>query len=95
MPALLVTVLSGFATFLVSSLLARVAALVVFTTIGATLITGLLSQASSFMGQSGQYLWFIQLAGFDVALSSIGSALLLRATIQAWSLKPSSVITGK
>ncbi|ATJ81422.1 hypothetical protein ACFPTY_00465 [Halomonas beimenensis] len=94
MPAILVSILSGFATFLVGSLMARVAGLVVFTTIGAVVISGLLSQASSFLGQSGQVLWFIQLAGFDVGLSSIGSALLLRATMNAWSLKPSAAITG-
>lgn len=94
MPAILVSILSGFGTYLVGSLIARVASLVVFTTIGLTLISGLLSQASSFLGSSAEVLWFIQLAGFDVGLSSIGSALLLRATMNAWSLKPSSVITG-
>ncbi len=94
MPAILVTILSGFATFLVGSLMARIAGLVVFTTIGTVLINGLLSQASSYLGQSGQALWFIQLAGFDVGLSSIGAALMLRATMNAWSLKPSAAITG-
>lgn len=94
MPAILVTILTGFSTFLVGSLLARIASLVVFTTIGIGLITGILSQASSHFGAAGQALWFIQLAGFDVGLSSIGSALLLRATMNAWSLKPSGAITG-
>ncbi|GEK74650.1 MULTISPECIES: hypothetical protein [Halomonas] len=94
MPAILVSILSGFATYLVSSLIARVAGLVVFTTIGTALINGLLSQASSYLGQSGQVLWFVQLAGFNVGLSSIGAALMLRATMNAWSLKPSAAITG-
>lgn len=93
MPALLVTILSGFSTFLVGSLIARVASLVVFTTIGVTLITGLLNTAVANIG-GNQYIWFAQLCGLDIALSTIGSALILRATMNAWSLKPSSAITG-
>lgn len=94
MPAILVTILTGFSTFLVGSIFAKVASLIVFTTIGAVLITGILSQVSSHLGQVGQALWFIQLAGFDIALSSIGSALMLRATMNAWSMRPGSSITG-
>ncbi|QJQ96261.1 MULTISPECIES: hypothetical protein [Halomonadaceae] len=94
MPAILVTILTGFSTFLVGSLIARVASLVVFTTIGAVLITGILNQARTYLGSVGEALWFIQLAGFDIGLSSLGSALLLRATMNAWSMSPGAAITG-
>lgn len=94
MPAILVTILSGFSTFLISSFIARVASLVVFTTIGSVMITGLLSQASIHFAAASTVLWFSQLAGFDVALSSIGSALILRSTMNAWSMRPGSSITG-
>lgn len=94
MPAILVTILSGFSTFLIGSLVARVASLVIFTTIGSVLITGLLSQAANHLSAASNVLWFSQLAGFDVALSSIGSALILRATMNAWSMRPGSAITG-
>lgn len=94
MPTIIVSILTGFSTFLIGSMMARIATLVVFTTIGATMITGLLNSAATRLGESGSYLWFIQLSGFDIALSTIGSALLLRATMNAWSLKPGAAITG-
>lgn len=94
MPAILVTILTGFSTFLVSSLIARIASLVIFTTIGSVLITGLLNQISSHFAAAGTALWFAQLAGLDIAMSSIGSALLLRATMNAWSMSPGAAITG-
>lgn len=94
MPAILVTILSGFGTYLVSSLLARLASLVVFTTIGTVLVTGLLNSAVNQMGQAGDVLFIAQLAGMGQGLSTVGAALLLRATMNAWSLKPSAAITG-
>ena len=94
MGALLVSVLSGFSTFLVGSLVARVASLVVFSTIGSALIGTLLDQAVGEIAGAGQVLWFVQLLGIDSGLSAIGAALMLRATMKAWSLKPGAAITG-
>ncbi|MFC0267941.1 DUF2523 domain-containing protein [Kushneria aurantia] len=91
---ILISILTRFGTYMVSSLLVRVSSLVVFTTIGSTLISSLLNRFTSELSGVGQFLWFMELAGFPVALSSIGSALLLRATMNAWSLKPGSAITG-
>lgn len=94
MPALLVTVLTGFGTFLTTSLLARIASLLVFSTVGMTAINGLLSAAMGNLGAGGDALFIAQLAGIGEGFSLIGSALLLRATINAWSVRPSSAITG-
>ena len=94
MGALLVSVLSGFGTYLVGSLVARVASLVAFSAIGSVLISTLLNQAVAKIGGAGEVLWFVQLMGIGTGLSSIGAALILRATMKAWSLKPGSAITG-
>lgn len=94
MPALLVTVLTGFATFLTTSLFARVASLVVFSSVGMVAINGLLSSAMTNLGSAGDAMFIAQLAGIGEGFSLIGSALLLRATINAWSVRPSSAITG-
>lgn len=94
MPALLVTVLTGFGTFLTTSLLARIASLLVFSTVGMTAINGLLSGAMSDLGGAGDAMFIAQLAGIGEGFSLIGSALLLRATMNAWSVRPSSSITG-
>lgn len=91
---ILASVLTCFGTYLVQSLIIRVSSLVVFTTVGSVMISGLLNQVSTYLSGVGQFLWYMELAGFPVALSSIGSALLLRATMNAWSLKPGSAITG-
>ncbi|KFF49980.1 DUF2523 family protein [Salinicola sp. DM10] len=91
---ILVSILTRFGTYLVGSMLMRISSLVVFTTIGSAMISGLLNQVSSYLSGVGQFLWFMELAGFPVALSAIGSALLLRATMNAWSLKPGAAITG-
>jgi len=94
MPALLVTVLTSFGTFLTTSLLARLASLVVFSTIGMATINGILSSAMGSLGAAGDALFIAALAGVGEGFSLIGSALLLRATINAWSVRPSSAITG-
>lgn len=94
MPAIIVTILTGFATYLSTTLLARVASLVVFSTISTVGVTGLLNSAMSSLGSAGDVAFMIRLAGFGEAFSIIGSAILLRATINAWSMRPSSAITG-
>ncbi|MCH4564358.1 DUF2523 domain-containing protein [Halomonas sp. EGI 63088] len=94
MAAVLVTVLTFFSKFLIAVLIAKVASFVVFTTISTILIRNLMDAAINNLGSVGEALWFIQLAGFDVALSALGSAFLLRAAFRSWSLGPSSLITG-
>ncbi|ATJ83699.1 DUF2523 family protein [Halomonas beimenensis] len=94
MPAVLITILSFIAKYLVVLAIVKVASLVVFTTIGAVLIDQILDTAMDYLGDSGQYLWFVQLAGFDVGLSAIGSAFILRGMFKNWSLGPSALITG-
>lgn len=94
MPALLVTVLTGFATFLTTSILARVASLVVFSTIGMVTINTMLSSAMGYFGSLGTVGFFVQLMGLGEGMSLLGAALLLRATISAWSMRPGSAITG-
>lgn len=94
MPAILVSILSGFATFLVGSVTARVASLVVFSTVGLTLVNGLLDTAMNNIASAGTAIFMVQLAGIGEGFSLIGSALILRATINAWSIRPSAAITG-
>lgn len=94
MPSVLITILSFIAKYLIVLAVVKVASLVVFTTIGAVLISGLLDTAMDYMGDAAQYLWFVQLAGVDVGLSAIGSAFLLRGMFKNWAMSPSSIITG-
>lgn len=95
MGAIIVSALSGFATYLIGSMVARVASLVAFTTIATPLLTGLLDQAVESIGSANaEMIWFLSLSGFDVGLSAIGGALLLRASINAFSIKPGAMITG-
>jgi hypothetical protein len=94
MPAILVTILTGFATYLSTSLLAKFASLVVFSAVSMTAINGLLATATGHLGAAGEVAFMAQLVGMGEAFSLIGSAILLRATISAWSVRPSGAITG-
>lgn len=94
MPAVVITILSFIAKYVVVLMVVKIASLVVFTTIGAVLIDTLLDTAMGYLGDAGQYLWFVQLAGFNVGLSAIGSAFVLRGMFKNWSLGPSALITG-
>lgn len=94
MPALLVTILTGFGTFLTTSLLARVASLVVFSTIGMVTINTMLDSAMSHIDGLGTVGFFVRLIGVGEGFSMIGAALLLKATISAWSMRPGAAITG-
>lgn len=94
MPAVILSLLSFIAKYVVVLMVVKIASLVVFTTIGAVLINTLLDTAMGYLGDSGQYLWFVKLAGFDVGLSAIGSAFVLRGLFKNWSFGPSALITG-
>lgn len=94
MPAFLVSLLTGFGTYLSATLMARVASLVVFSTVSMTAIDSLLDAATSNLGAAGDAMFMAQLAGIGEGFSMIGSAILLRATINAWSVRPGAAITG-
>ena len=94
MPAMLVTVLTGFATFMSASLFARIASLVVFSTIGMVTINAMLSTAMTHFNALDTVGFFVRLMGLGEGLSMLGAALLLRATISAWSMRPGAAITG-
>ncbi|MBD3896596.1 DUF2523 domain-containing protein [Halomonas sp. ML-15] len=94
MPAVIVTILAAFAKFFIAVMVAKIATFLVFTTISTVLIRNLMDAAMNHLGSVGEFLWFAQLAGIDVALSAIGSAFLLRAAFRAWSVGPSAIITG-
>ncbi|MDC8803121.1 hypothetical protein PRZ61_06660 [Halomonas pacifica] len=94
MPAIIVTILAAFAKFMIAVAIAKIAGFLVFTTISTVLIRSIMDSAVNHLGSAGEFLWFAQLAGMDVAISAIGSAFLLRAAFRSWSIGPSSMITG-
>lgn len=81
------------ATFIIGSLIARLATLVVFYVIGDGLITYMLDNMWAQLSGFGPVA-VLQLAGVGDALSIIASGLLLKMLISRWSMGPGSAIIG-
>lgn len=92
--AVLVGILTGFATFAARTFLAQLAVGFVFVGVATALIGTLLDAAMAHLGAAELILWFARLAGVSQALSMLGSALLFRAIIQAYRIQPASVLSG-
>lgn len=91
----LTALLTGFGTYVAGSLVARLASLVVFSGISATLVSGLIGNIQAAFSQASDILFVVELMGFGEALGVIVGAYVLRAVVRTWSIRPSSAITGR
>ena len=90
----LTALLTGFGTYVAGSLVARVASLVVFSGISATLVSALVGNIQSAFAQASDILFVVEIMGFGEAIGVIVGAYVLRAVVRTWSVRPSSAITG-
>lgn len=87
--------LTGFAGYMVSSTVARLSSLVIFSTVGLGVFDFLLGQVQNQLsGAPEKFLFIAQIAGFDQALGIIAGAVWVRVMVGMWSMRPSSAITG-
>jgi len=91
----LTALLTGFGTYVAGSLVARIASLVVFSGVSAALVSSLVSNIQSAFSQASDILFVVEIMGFGEALGIIVGAYVLRSVVRAWSIRPSSAITGR
>ena len=95
MPAVLVSILTWFAGFVTSGLIAKVAGLIVFSGISQVMVSWLMDQVSSTVsGAPGEVVQLLGLYGVWDVIGIFGGAMAMVLTINAYRVGPSAAVTG-